>query len=84
MEDTVSARSLFFLLLTVTTLIPFFFMPVAAHFHADARSIVLIAGLLNFLGADGHVALTYFYYRDKAFRDFFRTRPWRYYYGPCS
>jgi len=78
----VRIQSLFFVLLVIATLIPFLFVPVAANFHADARSILLITSLLTFLGGDGHVGLTYFFYTDRKFREFFRSRRRRYYYVP--
>ncbi len=64
--------------LTVVTLVPIFYMPLAASVTTDVRSLVLLTGVFTFLGGQAHVGATYCFFADKTVREFFLAQKTRY------
>ena len=70
--------STFLVALTVVTLVPIFYMPLAASVTTDVRSLVLLTGVFTFLGGQAHVGATYYFFADKTVREFFLAQKTRY------
>jgi hypothetical protein len=75
---------LFFLLIVVTTLLPFAAMPAAVFFGAKVESLLMASVLINFLGGHAHVASTAFFYTDPVMRQHFRENRVRYVWIPIG
>lgn len=74
----------FLLALGVATALPMLLMPALARIAPQSAGIESVRNLLVFLGGNGHVALTAFFYSDTEVRGFFAQRPWRYYVVPAA
>ncbi len=73
----------FLLALGVATALPLLLMPLLARVMPASAGVESIRNLLVFLGGNGHVALTAFFYSDPELRGFFAQRPGRYYVAPA-
>jgi len=73
---------LFLVLILVATLFPLLATPVTAYFVTPESPSLLVYGIVGFLGANGHVASTAWFYTDPAMRTFFRSRRFRYFIIP--
>ena len=69
--------STFLVALTVVTLVPIVYMPLAASVTTDVRSLVLLTGVFTFLGGQAHVGATYYFFADKTVREFFLVQKTR-------
>jgi hypothetical protein len=75
--------SLFIGLIAVTTICPYLVMPAAVYYGQDATALLLMAGLLNFVGGHAHVSTTAFFYSDPEMRRHFQTHRVRYLFVPA-
>jgi hypothetical protein len=78
------ARRIFLAGLFVTTMLPLLLMPVLARVLPESTGISAIRNLLVFLGGNGHVALTAFFYTDGDLRGFIREHRGRYLWAPLA
>jgi hypothetical protein len=80
-----SETSLFFTLLVLVTALPIVFFPIAAHAVPTGTSIEAATALLLFLGSQGHVAASFFFYGEPRARAFMLAgRKSRFVYVPMA
>ena len=72
----------FLLLLSVATLIPVVLVPLGQNITPRAESIVLLLGIISFLGGTSHVGASAYFYTDREQLGFFSAKPLRYFVIP--
>jgi hypothetical protein len=77
-EQAERERRVFMGGLLVATLLPLLLMPLLSRFHPESGGVSSVRNLLVFLGGNGHVALTAFFYTDRRLWGFFREHRVRY------
>lgn len=82
-EEGTRERRGFLVALGVATALPMLLMPLLARLAPESAGVESVRNLLVFLGGNGHVALTAFFYSDREVRRFFAQRPGRYYVAPA-
>ncbi len=82
-EPRARERRTFLLALGVATVLPMLLMPILARLAPQSAGIESVRNMLVFLGGNGHVALTAFFYSDRRVREFFAGHPGRYYVAPA-
>jgi hypothetical protein len=82
-EERAHDRRQFLWALGLATALPMLLMPLLARVLPQSAGIESVRNTLVFLGGNGHVALTAFFYSDRRVREFFATRPFRYYVAPA-
>ncbi len=82
-EPRAQQRQAFLLALGVATALPMLLMPLLARIAPQSAGMESVRNMLVFLGGNGHVALTAFFYSDRRVREFFAERPGRYYVAPA-
>jgi hypothetical protein len=74
---------LFLLLVALASVLPFVAVPFAQHVIPKTTSALFIIAMLNFFGANFHVASTSWFYTDPEMRPHFRLHALRYLMIPC-
>ncbi len=82
-SDYEKNRTLFLSLLLLATVAPLVLMPLLARVTPASTSIES-ANLLIFLGANGHVATTLFFYTDRPLKSHMREHRGRYLVAPLT
>ena len=77
-----SAWKLFLGLIAIATLLPMIAVPYAQYVIPGTGTALALIALLNFLGANFHVAATGWFYADPTMRPHFTARPLRYFVVP--
>jgi hypothetical protein len=80
----VGAWPVFLIAAAAATLLPLAIVPWAHHLAPDSESALRLLVILNFIGANFHVATTGWFYTDAEMRPHFRTHPWRYLIIPVA
>ena len=80
-SDYEKNRTLFLSLLLLATVAPLVLMPLLARVTPASTSIESVTNLLIFLGANGHVATTLFFYTDRPLKSYMREHRGRYLVG---
>jgi hypothetical protein len=78
------AWRLFLLAAAAATLLPLALVPWAHRLAPDSESALRLLVVLNFIGANFHVATTGWFYTDAEMRPHFRAHPWRYLIVPVA
>src|SRR5262245_7673067 len=79
-----NAWRIFVALVSLASLLPFVALPLAQHVIPDTAPALFIVTVLNFLGANFHIASTAWFYTDPEMRSFFRAHPLRYAVVPVA
>ena len=82
--DYEKSRTLFLSLLLLATVAPLVLMPLLARVTPAATSIQSVTNLMIFLGANGHVATTFFFYTDGPLKSYMREHRGRYLVAPLA
>lgn len=81
---TRTAWPLFLIAAAAATLLPLAIVPWAHHLAPDSESALRLLIILNFIGANFHVATTGWFYADAEMRPHFHAHPWRYFVIPAA
>ncbi len=82
--DYEKSRTLFLSLLFLATVAPLVLMPLLARVSPASTSIQSVTNLMIFLGANGHVATTFFFYTDGPLKSYMREHRGRYLVAPLA
>ena len=82
--DYEKSRTLFLSLLFLATVAPLVLMPLLARISPASTSIQSVTNLMIFLGANGHVATTFFFYTDRPLKSYMREHRGRYLVAPLA
>ena len=82
--DYKKSRTLFLSLLFLATVAPLVLMPLLARVSPASTSIQSVTNLMIFLGANGHVATTLFFYTDGPLKSYMREHRGRYLVAPLA
>jgi hypothetical protein len=74
----------FLIAAAAATLLPLAIVPWADRLAPDSESALRLLVILNFIGANFHVATTGWFYTDAEMRPHFRAHPWRYLVVPAA
>jgi len=78
-----AAWHVFIVLISIATMLPILIAPYTQHVMADEDSALRTIIVLNFVGANFHVASTGWFYTDPKMRSHFRAHPLRYFVVPA-
>jgi hypothetical protein len=78
-----AAWHVFIVLISIATVLPILITPYTQHVMGNQESALQVIIVLNFIGANFHVASTGWFYTDPEMRSHFRARPLRYYAAPA-
>ena len=78
-----AAWHVFIVLISIATVLPILIAPYTQHVMSDEYSALRVIVVLNFVGANFHVASTGWFYIDPEMRSHFRAHPLRYFVAPA-
>jgi hypothetical protein len=82
-KKNAAAWPVFIVLISIATLLPIVVAPFTQHVMSDEYSALRVILVLNFVGANFHVASTGWFYIEPEMRAHFRAHPLRYFIVPA-